>query len=537
MKPPTIKNLKYIIRYSYLFGICLISAISPCSSKNITLAHKNGKLTVHGKLINFDGKTYVVQSTNFGQMTVNSNSFKCISENCPIQAKQMRYSRKQGPHENIIFSGSNLIGSNLLPEIIKSYAQNIGANTKKLIGKNNQELDFHLNNIKNEKIASIHVQSHSSENSFKALMNGQTDIGMSSRPINKRELASMAKAGMIGMNYPGREHVLALDGILVILSPQNPINALSIEQISKIFSGKITNWKQVGGRAGKIKIYSKNKNTGTFESFKSYILKPYNNSLSKKVTFLKSEADLSDKVARDPNAIGFNGIANRRNAKAIAISSSCGIFIPPTQFNIKTEEYPLARRLYLYTSKKLKSRKAKKILKYALSDLAQNAVVKAGFIDHTIEALPFRQQADRLALALSSQHHDININMIKQYSQEFKDANRLSMTFRFRPSSVFLDNKSLADVNRLTRLIKNNKFRGKKIFLVGFADSQGSSEQNIILSLNRANSVKVALVAESGGKISPDALNIRAYGELMPVNCNQSKYGRHKNRRVEVWIK
>src|SRR5262249_8699783 len=145
------------------------------------------------------------------------------------------------------------------------------------------------------------------------------------------------------------EHVLALDGVLVLVSPDNPLSGLTMNEIAGIFAGTIRDWSALGRGSGPINIYARDDKSGTFDTFNSLVLRPRHLALRKDAKRCESSEELSDEVARDRNGIGFAGFAYLRNTKALTITSDCGISSAPNAFNVKSEEYPLARRLFLYT--------------------------------------------------------------------------------------------------------------------------------------------------------------------------------------------
>jgi phosphate transport system substrate-binding protein len=383
-----------------------------------------------------------------------------------------------------------------------------------------------------KRIASVDLRSHGSGTSFPALLSGAAEIGASSRPVKPEELKSLNDAGR-----SVQPHVLALDGLLVLVSPSNPISELSLDEIAKIFSGQITDWLQLGRAPGPINLYARDNKSGTFDTFDTLVLKPANAKLAASAKRLESSAELSDSVARDPDGIGFVGFAYLRNAKALAIRSVCGMSSAPTQFNVKTEEYPLARRLYYYTTDKTNSPIAKSFLDFAISDSAQKIVSGTGFIDQTADSLSFSEQADRIALALKAPPEDFDIVSMKQLIALIRGAKRLSITYRFEKNSGELELRAKQDVQRLARLLKNGELRGKELLLIGFADSTGPFAANAVISLARASAIRDALIKAAGGAADPAKLIVKAYGELMPVDCNTTEEGKTKNRRVEIWVK
>lgn len=537
--PSNLKKFCYTTLFLLLGGALILS--SAANAQNITLKQNNGALVVHGKLIKFDGAFYVVDSEEFGSITIDARKFSCTAGQCPQSGAAINAGRNLGRpvSNNFAIHGSNTIGAKLMPTLIESYAKKISASTKKILGSVPEEMKLILTSANGDKLSSIDLHSYGSGTSAKGLAARKAQIGMSSRPIKAKEVNLLLQNGISGIKNTGNENILAMDGLLVIVAPNNSISALTIQQISQIFSGQISDWSQLGrSKPGPINIYARDAQSGTFDTFKSLVLKANNVKLSPNAKRFQSNTELSDNVASDPNGIGFTGFAYKRNAKALSIASSCGITKQPNLFNVKSEEYPLARRLYLYTSPQvLSSPFAKKLLNYAMSDEAQAIIPKIGFINQSIHLLPFNNQGNRVAAALNVTAEDFNIELVRQFMKEFAGATRLSVTFRFKTGSTRLTNKSESDVKRFSNYLMKNKAKGKEIFLVGFSDSTGAFEKNRELAFKRALAIKFAILSASSGQIPMDNLKIKSYGELFPVSCNTTPAGQKRNRRVEVWVR
>jgi phosphate transport system substrate-binding protein len=250
----------------------------------------------------------------------------------------------------------------------------------------------------------------------------------------------------------------------------------------------------------------------------------------------KSSSELSDAVTEDTRAIGFVGFAYKGRAKALAITQECGIAHEASAFEVKTEDYPLSRRLYLYTAKHL-SIHSLNLVEYALSEAAQPVIESAGYVNQTIAVWSNQETNARVSAyaAAPPKEDDLEIDeaLQRHLRRAAERSERLSLSFRFRPNSAKLDTKALQDVLRLAAWLKANA-HNKKVVLLGFADAQGSFSTNLRLSGERAEEVRRALVEIAG--TSPGAIVAKGYGELMPVACNGDDAGRQKNRRVEVWL-
>jgi glucose/mannose transport system substrate-binding protein len=209
------------------------------------------------------------------------------------------------------------------------------------------------------------IQAHGTKTAFEDLAAGKCDIGMASRPVKTDEAMECLKAGLGDMLSPSCENVLGADGIAVFVNRSNPINELKKEQLTTIFSGGITDWSQVGGRPGPIRLYVSDDKSGTFDTFSSLVLGT--TPLSPQASRYENMAKLSDEVAAEPNGIGIAGMAFVRGSKPLAISDAGGKPLLPTPFTVATGDYLLSRRLFLYTPDEPQNKWTRKFVEFALA--------------------------------------------------------------------------------------------------------------------------------------------------------------------------
>ncbi len=265
--------------------------------------------------------------------------------------------------------GSNTIGKDLLPALCEDFLKFEGATSvQRKPGAKEDETDIEavLPNESNKPLT-FEVEAHGSKTAFEDLAAGACDIGLASRQIKSEEAQQCARAGLGDMFSPACENVLGSDGIAVFVNKRNPINALTTEQIADIFSGRITDWSQLGGNPGPVDLYAPDDKSGTIESFKSLVLgtKP----LSPRASRYENSAKLSDEVAADANGIGIAGMAFVRGSKALAVSKVGARPLLPTPFTVATEQYPLSRRLFLYIPANPQNKWTSKFVEFALSEL------------------------------------------------------------------------------------------------------------------------------------------------------------------------
>jgi phosphate transport system substrate-binding protein len=362
---------------------------------------------------------------------------------------------------------------------------------------------------------------------------------MASRRLKPEEVKALDDRFHADALAPGNEHVLALDGLAVIVNAANPVQKLDLAQIAAIFAGKVTRWSEVGGANEPINVLRRDDKSGTFDTFKSLVLAPAKLDIAPNLRAFESSEALSEEVTRDAGAIGFVGMPYVNRNAAVAIGSNCGIVGKPSKFSVKTEDYPLARRLFLYTMGAPAEPVARDFLRYALSDEAQPTIEEAEFVD---QAVMFEDESEQSqwASAFSSDPKRglpsgkvVPANAIAEFKKLTSATRRSSAVLRFREASAELDNRALEDVARLARFLKSPALAGKPFYLVGFADANGDWRRNLGLTKHRAQRVAEALT-RAGQKVPAGA--VKTFSFLAPSACNDSEAGAAKNRRVEVWV-
>jgi phosphate transport system substrate-binding protein len=408
-------------------------------------------------------------------------------------------------------SGSNTIGAVLGPKLAQAFLQYDGDSNIAIVPTGKPD-EVQVTGLRDGKQETITVAAHGSATAFTDLASGAADIGMASRRVKPAEATALAIMG--DMTAPTNEHVLALDGIAVIVNPHNGVESLSIDQLRGIFNGSITNWSQLGLPAGDIHVLARDDKSGTYDTFKSLVL-----GTTKLVAAAKRVEDsreLSADVTADANAIGFIGLPYILDARAVPIADTHAAPLLPTRLTVGTEDYALARRLYLYTPQHSNNPLVSRFTEFALSSAGQAIAEQVGFIP--LEIKPQLAPVPETASA--------------KYRTLVSHAARLSTDFRFRTGSVALDNRALRDLDRLVNFVVSSHASPDAIILVGFADNQGNPEKNLAVSRKRADAVAAGL-AQRGLKIT----HVGAFGADLPVADNTTPDGREKNRRVEVFVR
>ncbi len=232
----------------------------------------------------------------------------------------------------------------------------------------------------------ISVTGGGSGTGIASLIGGNIDIADSSRKIKSEELQKAEDNNVNAIEIP-----IARDTLSVIVNPSNPVNKLTIEQLSKIFKGEITNWKELGGSDSVITLYGRQSTSGTYVYFMEEVVKA---DYSLKMRNMEGNQAIVDAVSQDKTAIGYTGVGyvmdeNKKPLSSIktlniAKDSTLEYITPLDETKIKF--YPLSRELYQYLANKPNKDSAiYDFLTFIVSDEGQNVVEQAGFVKISVE--------------------------------------------------------------------------------------------------------------------------------------------------------
>jgi phosphate transport system substrate-binding protein len=413
------------------------------------------------------------------------------------------------PAENLLFKldGSKAMATGLIVPLATAYLTQIGDTG---VASSAQGSEIRVSGLRGETRESIAIMLNGAASGFAALAQGGADIVMAPRRIMAAEQSSLS--GLGDMTSPAAEHVLALDAQAVIVNAGNSVPSLTREQVRGIFAGSVTDWGAVGASAGPIAVYAPTAASDMAGAGGIAV----DAAAAKR---LPADADVAQAVTGDPRAVGLVDLSGIGQTKVVPIAETGATAVSPTNHSaVAADDYPLAFRLYLYTSPKGGSGFAQRFVDYTLSTQGQQLVEQHGLISPTLTPkTPVMPQAqtdtDRLRAFVTG-------------------AKRLAIVFRFKPNSTELDQYGERDLDRVLNYLVSLHEGGDHLLLAGFADNQGDAESNVAVSKKRADAV-AALFARRG--VAPGG--VAGFGATLPVADNGSEAGRERNRRVEVYIK
>ena len=206
---------------------------------------------------------------------------------------------------------------------------------------------------------------------IKALIDKSADIGNSSREIKKEEITLAESKGVKPV-----AHVVAHDALIPVVHPKNKVKGLSTDQLSQIYQGKITNWKEVGGEDLKIVVISRDSSSGTFESWDHFVMKKAK--VTPRAQMLASSGAIYTAVSQNRYAIGYLGMGYvKKDVKALEVDG-----VAATPESALSKQYPFSRELYMYTNGEPTGETAK-FIAFLKSPEGQKIVAQEGFVPLT----------------------------------------------------------------------------------------------------------------------------------------------------------
>jgi phosphate transport system substrate-binding protein len=365
------------------------------------------------------------------------------------------------------------------------------------------------------------VSDEGSATAFDGLAQERCEIGLAS--VSQSDASASGQLKRAAQSVVLEENVIGLDGIAIIAHWSNPVVAVSMRQLRDILTGRITDWSQLGrARSGRITLHIRDQQSGTLTQVELHTgMVETGERLTNASTRYADSEELSLAVSDDPDGLGFVSRAFIGTAHTIGIRpEDDSEIVLPKKVNISAEDYPLTRRLYFYTKPK-PSGLTHDFVEYVLADAGQR-IVERFFVSLMIGVDPDSACGTRCN---------------EQYRSLTSAAQKLTLTFRFKPASAELDSRAERDLRRLREFLArpNGRESPNRLILVGFTDNLGTHAKNLELAEARASTIRARLVG-GDNTLAPGAVKWLALGEEQAVASNQFEQGRSRNRRVEVWI-
>ncbi len=511
--------------FAALFALSLAQSVF---AQDITLTSHDGKVEVVGTLLGYDGEFYRVD-TQFGELTVDGSGVTCDGPACPNLTDFVAEVR---------FSGSSVIAETLLPALAQGFAIEEGLTLSQPEGTGDLRV-YALNQPDRQApLARFIFRATDTADGFIDLVENTADVVLAQREIRSDELELTKAAGLGDLTQTRRSRVLALDAIVPIVSGDNPVRQISLADLVMVFTAEVTNWSDLGGPDAPISLHLPQVGSGLDQAVEDLLLAPANAHMTAQVKRHDRNSNLVRTVSNDPFALGVASLAEAGTVRALPLTGGCGHTLSATRQSVKTEDYPLTSPMFFYLPQRRLPKVARQFLAYTQSRAAQMVIRQAGFVDQSPETIQLGLQGDRLANAISTGGTEVGLEELQRMIETLRPLSRLSLSFRFEPGSSRPDAQSRSNILNLAQALESGTLEARQLIFVGFSDGEGAAVANSRIALQRAKTVRNAVLASVETSL-PDSIEIsvEGFGEAMPMACDDTEWGRKVNRRVEVWIR
>ena len=259
-------NLKRAAFCAALFLFAPVMALA----QDVTLSSPDGKVELSGTLLGFDGEFYRLR-TEYGELTVDGSGVSCEGPGCPNLAAFVA---------EVYFSGSATMGAVLMPALVDAFARRSGHDvTREEVDASQFDL-FLTNRASGKRVARFGFRATNADEGFADLLADEADVVMTLREIRREERINAREAGMGDLTGANRSRVLALDAVVPVVSPSNPIKGISPSMLAQVFAGQVTNWQALGGPDAPIDLHLPDVSSGLSQAIEDQVMKPADMMLS-----------------------------------------------------------------------------------------------------------------------------------------------------------------------------------------------------------------------------------------------------------------
>ncbi|WP_299983685.1 phosphate ABC transporter substrate-binding/OmpA family protein [uncultured Ruegeria sp.] len=511
-----------------LAALLTLSLVQGARAQDITLTSHDGEVEVVGTLLGYDGEFYRVE-TQFGELTVDGSGVTCDGPACPNLTDFVAEVR---------FSGSSVMAETLLPALAQGFARHEGLTVSHLETADALQVYVLHHPDRQAPLARLTFRATDTSQGFSDLANNNADIVLAQREVRPNELELARNAGLGDLTQARRSRVLALDAMVPIVSADNPVRQISPADLAMIFAAEITNWSELGGPDAPISLHLPRAGSGLAQAVEDLLLAPVDAVISADARRHERNSDLVRVVSNDPFGIGIASLSETGAARTLPLTGGCGHALSATRQSVKTEDYPLTSPMFIYLPQRRLPRVARQFLAFTQSGAAQIVIRQAGFVDQSPETIAIGLQGDRLANAIRTGGTEVGLDELQRMIETLRSLSRLSLSIRFEPGSSRPDAQSRSNILQLAQALESGTLNARQLTFVGFSDGEGAAATNTRIALQRAKTVRNAVLAAIETSI-PDSVEItvEGFGEAMPMACDDTEWGRKVNRRVEVWVR
>ena len=500
-------------------AVLLCAAPATAQDRDVTLTSRQGALVLTGPLIGFDG-VYVTVGSDYGPLTLALSAVTCDGAACPDPDAYVPTLR---------LSGASAMTDLLIPALIDGFARAQGWQVGQAVTERGVDLTLTEADAARA-IFSIHRGS--SAEGFADLIAHEADVALSLREATEEEIALAEASGAGALDGPRQARIVALDALVPVVAPGLGVEALSLTDLARAYAGEVTSWEEFGGPDVPIALHLPEEDDGRAQLFRQRVLgqRP----VAEGVQRHDDLSALTTAVGTSDGGLGLARFGEAGLAQPVGLRDVCGLYAVPDTVTLKTEDYPLTAPLFLYLPERRLPQLARDFLAFTRTPEAQLIVRRAGFVDQGAVPVPLDAQGQRFVTAIAQAGPEVGLRDLQDMVRRLAPLTRQSLSFRFEAGSARLDAASRSGLLWLAAAIRAGEYDGRRLVFAGFSDGRGAAVENRALSRDRAEAVAADLRALLGEV--PALIETAAFGEALPIGCDETGSGRRMNRRVELWV-
>ncbi len=508
------------VRAAVYAALCMFSAFVPglLAAQEVSLRFPDGSFEVTGPLLGFDGLSYRLD-TRFGVLTIKADQVECVGD-CPTDTYAPL----------IRMSGTEALGEVLIPAMVDAFALSLGLqSTVEPATDGAVRLALLSDGVP---IARFEIARMSTTDAIAALFENRADIVLSDRFVTTKEAERSKTLGFGDLEDPLRRRLLARRPLRLVTSEPPP--PFTVTQLAQVLAGQISDWSALGASPEPIKLFTTGMDHGPLAARLAEleaVLSLPSTPLAQLAVLDGPEA-LRVALEATPGAIAITHEPDPFGHE-VALSHGC---LPGTASRAEGTAHPLMVHYWAYTGAARLPDLGRAFLMFASGPDAQRVVDRAGFIDKRPRPVPLAEQGDRLAQAVAAAGEEVSLLDLQTTLRRLQGYDRLELSFRFREGEPELLTESVSEAQGLAALLDTGAFDGRSLLFLGLTDSMGDAEANARLAQVRATRAANAVMAAMATNPARVVMQSEGFGETLPIACDDTRWGQHVNRRVEVWV-
>lgn len=486
--------------------------VSGVAAQDVTFTSVDDAVKVTGQYVSYDGENATV-ATSDGLVTFRADGMTCDGAECPDLANYL-------PSVRMI--GAARMADVLMPALIDVYARDNGWTLREDIH------GFHMQRSDGVPVLAVEISVEGPEAAFSKFVTHEADALLSMRELQTSEIQQGQDAGLGRLNLARNARILALDALVPVTSAASEQRSISLADLTGALAGTQDGFE----------VHLPSEIGGQLQGFENRLMRPFGLRIGTPDVAHDDAAALLRAVSQSVDGISLVPFGATGNTQPLALDGPCGLQAQARFLTMKTEDYPLTFPMFIYLPQRRQHPQIEDFLDWLRSPSAQLVIRRAGFVDLAAVPIPLADQGDRLANAIVSAGPEVPLTELQRMIRILSPRVRMSSTFRFEPGSTRLDGQSRSNVMQLAQAIRDGRFGGRELMFVGFSDGRGPAAANRDLSSARAEAVLRDLRRALGGALPINvAVDTEAFGEALPMACDDTIWGQQTNRRVELWVR